>query len=177
MRWHYKDWSPSRVVSVALAFTSPLCANCGLLFEGESHHSATRAGRPERWCQDCQYEKVGWRGGRQKAIEKGLGFYSDGVFEVRLTLAQRNQRIETAKVDGRKTYGVLLFKRCANPECIEPGMCISQTDNGEHLLDMSCHFPAWIMGERRKYCSDNCGKRHARAVQKLRNDSEPINER
>jgi hypothetical protein len=176
MRWFYKDWSPTSVVSVALAFVSPLCANCGLLFESESHHSVSGAGRPERWCQDCKYEKVVWRGGRQSAIKNGLGFYSDGAFEVRLTLAQRNQRIETAKVDGRKTYGVLLFKRCANPECDEPGMCVNQSDSAEHLPDMSCHFPAWITGARRKYCSENCGKRHARAIQRLRNGLQPINE-
>ena len=173
MRWFYKHWSPTSVVSVALAFASPLCANCGLLFEGESHYSASRAGRPERWCQDCKIEKVRRRGGRQAAIKKGLGFYFDGAFEVGLTFAQRNQRIETAEVDGRKTYGVELLKRCANPECVEPGMCVNQSDSAEHLPDMSCHFPAWITGDRRKYCSDNCGKRHARAVQRLRDGHSP----
>lgn len=158
MRWYVNHFTDEIVVSVLLAFATPLCANCGLQFDSTPFSSSNGAGAPRRWCIPCEEEMSRLRKARRAAIRQGFAIYADRKLPAVLTLAQKKDSIELAEIDGSKIYGLRVIKRCGNPHCKKPSYCAGRLEEKGHASDNSCHQPAWIDGLRRKYCSESCRK-------------------
>lgn len=168
MRWFTIYISPILVVSVALGFAPPLCVNCGLTIKDTRNRSVSNAGRPLLWCWKCEPEQIRRWTGSKAAKKYGQKSYSDDLFEAELSSFQKRHGTNFAQLDGRKTYGIEILKRCSNPNCTKLGMCVFLDGQTEHRPDDRCHYPAWIKGIRKIYCSDACRKERARELKKLR---------
>jgi len=167
MRWYVDEASETEVLLVRLPFAHPLCANCGQLFKEQAHRTETRAGRPERWCRECdQQHRYRLESARRMSINRGKNSFGLNLMPAKPSLLQAH--LDTVEIDPKRIFGVLVGKRCANPLCKKRGHCMGfvlkeQRNSRKCLPDGSCHTPAWVFGFNRKYCTQSCQKQHLRA--------------
>jgi len=171
LRWFVQESTDSEVVLVRHPYSYDRCRLCGIKLKIRDE---PRAGRPSVYCDECpcshgndcelpscaDSKRAVYRTADLKR-RSNIGHIDENqnIVRVERTCTQDSEKHSGLSVNVSQVFGVLRFRRCANPDCVTKTFCINlDSENERHRQDLTCHHPAWISGKRQLFCSDSCRK-------------------